>query len=312
MSWGAVELKMLLLRSVLMSIAALENLLSFSLNIFIVVFYIRSLWQGKPLNPPSLIQLIMGVLNVSMQGMMLGSSIVLWLPSDHAMMSYHAIILIVRSCLNFSHWLVVWLSVYYCTTITNIRCQAFIWMKRNLVSFLPHLLCLSAVGSFAWSIQMFWYLKIQAPHGNSTLHRTLFSSQLSTLDLNEILFNYVTFSVPFMITLSSLLVTMSSLIKHVRKVKSNDSGFAPPKLQAHVSAVRTMLFFLVLSLIVTAFETVKLLIAPFMGQYAKQIVPLVVDLFAVAEASIIIQSSRKLKERFAQMFCAQRMMRGQT
>ncbi|XP_040211586.1 taste receptor type 2 member 4-like [Rana temporaria] len=291
-----------------MCIYASEGLLSLYLNSFIFVFHLKSFRNGVKLNPSGLLQLVMGATNLSMRGLMLGTSILtLFLLVDVGKL-YRVIMIIIPFHLKFSYWLIAWLCAYYCTTITNIR--IFTWMKRILVSFLPHLLFLSVVVSFILPVLSVLYLQVQISDDNSTLSNGF---RVSIPDSVVLLVMCFCSFPPFLVTLGALVVTMSSLFRHIRKVKKNDSGFAPPNLQAHVSAVRTMILFLLLALIVNVAEIVKLMGLSFfnfsMGT-AEFIIWLLAVTFPSAEAAIIIQSSRKLKKRFLQMFCAGRLTGG--
>ncbi|XP_077305926.1 taste receptor type 2 member 4-like [Lithobates pipiens] len=290
-----------------MSVYVLEGLLSFYLNFLIFVFHLKSFRKGIKLNPSSLIQLITGAINISLHGITLGTSIgTLFFISQVATL-YHAMMVIVPFHLKFSCWLIAWLCAYYCTTITNMAHRLFTWMKRILVSFLPHLLFLSAVVSFILPVQSVWYLNVQIADENSTLSNIFPRFEVFISDFTVIAMSCLCSFLPFLMTLGSLVVTMSSLFRHIWKVKKNDSGFAPPNLQAHVSAVRTMILFLVLSVIVNVSEIVKLMglsFFNFSNGTAQFSIWLLAVTFPLAEVAIIIQSSRKLKKRFLQMFCA--------
>ncbi|KAM5152726.1 taste receptor type 2 member 4-like [Mantella aurantiaca] len=295
---------------VLFSLAVLESLPSFYLNVYIMVFHVKILRVGVKLNPPSLIQLVMGVTNISMRGILLINSIALLFPGYPVMRLYHYTMVIIPCHLNFSYWLIAWLCVYYCTTIANIRHQIFIWVKRSLVSFLPLLLFLSMVVSFTLTVQSVWYLHIQISVDNSTHDNIIPKFIFSVSDLNILLLSCLCSCLPFLMTLTSLMVTMSSLVRHIWKVKRNDSGFAPPNLQAHVSAVRTMVSLLVLSIIINAAEIFKLVAMSLFGKFLQLTIWLMVSIFVLSEAAIIIQSSRKLKETFPPMICAKRAVEG--
>ncbi|XP_018430595.1 PREDICTED: taste receptor type 2 member 4-like [Nanorana parkeri] len=301
---------MALIEVVGMSIAGSESLLSIFLNFFIVVFHMRSLRNGMKLNPSSLIQLAMGVTNISMRGLMFASAVASLLPINHVMRMYHTIMVIIPFHLYFSYWLIAWLCANYCVTITNIRHRIFIWMKRSLVSFLPHLLLLSAFVSFTLTLPLIWNLHIRISKDNSTLGLILPRYKFSVSDLNLMLISCLCSCLPFLMTIGSLMVTVSSLFRHIRKMKRNDSGFAPPNPQAHVSAVRTMILFLVLSVTINVAEIVKFMAMSFFGDSLELIIWMMVSTFPLAEASIIIQSSRKMKKMFSQTFCAGRFTGG--
>nr|DBA18881.1 TPA: hypothetical protein GDO54_014775 [Pyxicephalus adspersus] len=282
------------------SFAVFESLLSFFLNLYIMVFHVKSLRNGIKLTPINLIQLVMGATNISMRGTMLGGSIALAFSLDYAIRLYHITLIIVPFHLNFSYWLIAWLCTYYCTTITNIRHRIITWMKNGLRSYLPHLLLLSAVMSLILSVQSDWFVHIQISNNNSTIRNILPYFRFSITNLNLLIFTFLCTCLPFLIILGSLLVTMSSLFRHIWKVKKYNSS---PNLQAHISAVRTMLLLLVLSITINIAEIVKLVAMSIFEDSVQLIIWLIVATFPMMEGAIIIQSSRKLKKMFLQRFC---------
>ncbi|XP_077306191.1 taste receptor type 2 member 40-like [Lithobates pipiens] len=147
----------------------------------------------------------------------------------------------------YSFWLTFWLSAHYCTTITNLSYGFFIWIKRIVSNFLSHLLFLTALGMFIVSVPGFWAVNAESliqssenrtEDSGNTVHE-MFSYHVSAYTLGAIL--------PFCLSLLCLVLTSSFLLRHVWRVKNNDSGSTRTNLQAHVTALRTIFFLLLIS-----------------------------------------------------------------
>ncbi|XP_077305948.1 taste receptor type 2 member 41-like [Lithobates pipiens] len=184
----------------------------------------------------------------------------------------------------YNFWLTFWLSAHYCTTITNLSYGFFIWLKRIVSNFLSHLLFLTVLGTFIVSVPWFW-----APNpsenstqasGNRYLKYSFYFVPTNTLGC----------ILPTCLSLLCLVLTSSFLLRHVWRVKNNDSGSTRPNLQAHVTALRTIFFLLVMSAIFCMTQAVA---------YFQSDLLLIVswDLHLLSpsvEAAVIFQASNKL------------------
>ncbi|XP_077305965.1 taste receptor type 2 member 40-like [Lithobates pipiens] len=146
----------------------------------------------------------------------------------------------------YSFWLTFWLSAHYCTTITNLSYGFFIWIKRIVSNFLSHLLFLTALGVFIVSAPGFWIA-----FEESTFQSSKNSTGASVIVLDElfsffVLANSLGVILPFCLSFLCLVLTSSFLLRHVWRVKNNDSGSTRPNLQAHVTALRTIFFLLLI------------------------------------------------------------------
>ncbi|XP_077305973.1 taste receptor type 2 member 40-like [Lithobates pipiens] len=198
----------------------------------------------------------------------------------------------------YNFWLTFWLSAHYCTTITNLSYGFFIWIKRIVSNFLSHLLFLTSLGVFIVSVPGFWIVYEKSPlqssknsTGASVIgFRKLFSYFVPANSLGVIL--------PFCLSLLCLVLTSSFLLRHVWRVKNNDSGSTRPNLQAHVTALRTIFFLL---LIFTFFCMSRLLL--FLQNSSLLRVSLVLQLLSPSvEAAIIFQASNKLRRIILRSF----------
>ncbi|XP_077306188.1 taste receptor type 2 member 40-like [Lithobates pipiens] len=146
----------------------------------------------------------------------------------------------------YNFWLTFWLSAHYCTTITNLSYGFFIWLKRIVSNFLSHLLFLTALGVFIVSVLGFWALNAE-----SLIQSSVNSTNISVISLDKVFYYHVSantlgVTLPFCLSLLCLVLTSSFLLRHVWRVKNNDSGSTRPNLQAHVTALRTIFFLLLI------------------------------------------------------------------
>ncbi|XP_040211624.1 taste receptor type 2 member 40-like [Rana temporaria] len=158
----------------------------------------------------------------------------------------------------YNFWLTFWLSAHYCTSITNLSYGFFIWIKRIVSNFLSHLLFLTALGMFIVTVPGFW-----AVYGGS-----IPSSDNSTEDSGKTFHKMFSYFVPanilgvflpFCLSLLCLVFTFSFLLRHVWRVKNNDSGSTRPNLQAHVTALRTIFFLLLIFTFFCVFQVIDFL-----------------------------------------------------
>ncbi|XP_077305925.1 taste receptor type 2 member 39-like [Lithobates pipiens] len=291
---------MLLLNIVLFFVNVLESLLSFFLNSCIVSIHLKSLRNGmKKMSPSDLIQLVMGVTNVTMRGTLLVNTIELWHPIYYRKKIFHTMVVLTPFHLYFNYWLIAWLSTHYWTHITNLKHQIFVRIKRSFSSSVPHVLSLSAIVSLSISLPSIWCLDAGVSGQNSTS-----SSGISLTGFYFIPLACATICLSFSLILVSLIITTSSLLTHVRNMKQNGSGPGGSRVQAHVSAVRTMILLLLLSAIISTADLLIFNPQPTFPAFIYPIAWLILAFFPSLEASIIIQSSPKLRKMFLQRFCA--------
>ncbi|XP_040211613.1 taste receptor type 2 member 40-like [Rana temporaria] len=202
------------------------------------------------------------------------------------------------TCYNF--WLIFWLSAHYCTSITNLSYGFFIWIKRIVSNFLSHLLFLTALGVFIVSVPAFWTVNAESPlqfFENST------EASVSRLRSISSYFVPVTFLgciLPFCLSLLCLVLTSSFLLRHVWRVKNNDSGSTRPNLQAHVTALRTIFFLLLM------FKLFCIIRIFMLFRDSPKLIPIVnwnLRLLSQSvEAAIIFQASKKLRRIILRKF----------
>ncbi|XP_040211640.1 taste receptor type 2 member 9-like [Rana temporaria] len=198
-------------------------------------------------------------------------------------------------------WLTFWLSAHYCTSITNLSYGFFIWIKRIVSNFLSHLLFLTVLGVFIVTVPGFWAVYEDSPLQSSENSTEASITRLWSSNSHFVPENTLGCILPFCLSLLCLVLTFSFLLRHVWRVKNNDSGSTRPNLQAHVTALRTILFLL---LIFTFFCMSQ--VAMFLR---KSSLILIISwslriLSPSAEAAVIFQASNKLRRIILRRFWA--------
>ncbi|XP_077305936.1 taste receptor type 2 member 40-like [Lithobates pipiens] len=198
----------------------------------------------------------------------------------------------------YNFWLTFWLSAHYCTTITNLSYGFFIWIKRIVSNFLSHLLFLTALGMFIVSVPGFW-----AVNAESLIQSSVNSTKASVISLDKV-FSYhvpattVGVILPFCLSLLCLVLTSSFLLRHVWRVKNNDSGSTRPNLQAHVTALRTIFFLLLMFTFFCVSQVIY-----FLPRSSLSIVFWNLQLLSPSvEAAVIFQASNKLRRTIVRRF----------
>ncbi|XP_075141492.1 taste receptor type 2 member 1-like [Leptodactylus fuscus] len=144
--------------------------------------------------------------------------------------------------IELSFWHATWLAIYYCLKLVNLPYQFFLQMKLRFSSYVPLLLVGSIIGLFIINVPFLWTLRITVhPNGTEYIFHMLYPHAICNM-----IFGCV---VPFLIIFTSIVLSISSLLSHIWKVKSNNMNFRRPKLKAHIGAVRTMVTRLILDLI---------------------------------------------------------------
>ncbi|XP_040211602.1 taste receptor type 2 member 143-like [Rana temporaria] len=281
-----------------------EGAIAIILNSVIVAINGKRVKTGLKWNLPELSQLVMGIVNITMRCSTASQILfsIYWPSSCSSIKELCSTLAFLHQFhMCFSFWLTACLCAYYCTAITNSNHRLFQWIKRTLSSHLPSLLLLSGLGSLLLTFPLAFQFQIipqQIYSGNSTFIEYALSYNLLWVAITSIFDCFL----PFFFIFLSMITTVFSLIRHIRKMKHNQSGYARPKLQAHTSAIRTMLLFLTLSTVFYVSETL-LYIEHSFADPTIYIKLLTVTIFPTLEATIIIQANPQLRKIISKWFC---------
>ncbi|KAM4024029.1 taste receptor type 2 member 143-like [Anomaloglossus baeobatrachus] len=280
----------------------LDSLTTFVLNIHILVASAKSLRARQKMNPPDLIYLVIGAVNISLQCLLgyQGLLSVFSLPSLFNKKVFFTNIVGNMTLLYLTNWLSAWLCIYYCVTISNFNNPLFLWSKRNISMYLPRLLLLSAAGCFFISLPAIWkasvQMNLQSPE-NSTIGLIFISGafHLQAIYIQSALF--MGCCMPFLLILVSIMVTNTSLLRHLCKMRQKDSGLSQTKDKAHINAMRTMWRFLTISIIFYISEIVFFSMNPNPEDPYTILSWLIFMSFPTAESLVIIFANTKLRRQ---------------
>ncbi|XP_075056554.1 taste receptor type 2 member 39-like [Mixophyes fleayi] len=166
-------------------------------------------------------------------------------PSKDFVKYYFTAVICVALC---SLWWGTVLCVFYCVKITNYNNRLFLRLKMNISRLVPWLLLTSLVVSFLSSLPIKWCM-YSVHYMNST--GNINSSNTGNVSLEENIMNisiiFFTGSIlPFLIFCAAICLLIVSLLKHTRNMSSKDSVFTNIQLDAHIGAIRSLIFFLAL------------------------------------------------------------------
>uniref|UniRef100_A0A8C9DPR1 Taste receptor type 2 n=1 Tax=Prolemur simus TaxID=1328070 RepID=A0A8C9DPR1_PROSS len=195
-------------------------------------------------------------------------------------------------------WFATCLSVFYFFKIASLSQPCFIWLRWRIGRVLLVLqllsLCLLFFNfSLADTLTGFWINVYSKHERNSTL-----SSDVSTAVYRNIwiVFNLINL-IPFLLSLTSLVLLFLSLMRHIRNLQLNSMGSRDVSTQAHRRAIKMvtsfLLFFIVhfFSVILSGWIFLKL-----QNQQASLFVMLTLTLFPSGHSFVLIMGNSKLRQ----------------
>lgn len=253
------------------------------------------------------VHFIMGLVNILFQCTMT-TQFILWVSGFHdfAKEFYLPIFFLNMFSIYCSYWMISWLCVVYCISIANYTFRLFLWLKKRLSAFLPHLLLLSISGSLVICIPMFWTFTLDPEEravGNATEGLANINATLQVNLIYVMTANIFGCCLPVGLTLISLTLTISSLIEHIQNMKLNHMDLGQSKLQAHARAVKTMMAHLILALFFFIAEMFSITSKTVVVDVRALTCYFCILSYPVAQSVVIFQSNSKLRSLFIEMFC---------
>ncbi|XP_006866135.1 PREDICTED: taste receptor type 2 member 42-like [Chrysochloris asiatica] len=146
-------------------------------------------------------------------------------------------------------WFATCLSIFYFFKIAHFSHPCFAWLKRRLSRVLLVLLLGSLFLMFFsfLSINTFNTLWIEA-YGRHEKNFTWSSDVSKTLYFNSLNINLFSL-IPFLLSLTSLLLLFLSLVRHIRNLKFNSMDTRDFSTVAHIRAMKMVMYFLLLFIV---------------------------------------------------------------
>ncbi|XP_069841092.1 taste receptor type 2 member 40-like [Dendropsophus ebraccatus] len=275
----------------------IEFVLGIVLNLHILLVYTGNLKNGVSLGLSDRVHLTKALVNVFLHGMMTAKCLlsVFWPYLILVNNILPGIIMItITSFIFYNYWLMAVLCIYYCTSITTCGHHILVWLKRSLSSYLLPILLVSGLGSFLMSLPLFWFSSLETPENitnQSIAIQTAYHENVPYKAASSILGCFL----PFTIALVSTTFTSWSLINHMWRLRQNNQGFTCSKFRAQINATRTMILFLLISVIYSVTQVAFVTVSLNVSEDLKPVAWLIMTSFPISEAIIIIQSSVRLR-----------------
>ncbi|XP_006028289.1 taste receptor type 2 member 40-like [Alligator sinensis] len=196
------------------------------------------------------------------------------------------------------------LSVYYCVKIANFSCRLFITLKQKISQLMPWLLLVSVMISLLSSLPTFvaiYNVSDNSCNSSCSQNHTGDNVTQHRILLHMIIVFSFGFSIGFTILCISAVLLLFSLWRHIRHMQGSSAGVGKPSMEAHVKAVKMVLWFLFINLIhflswlscITLIFTTNIFVQHFLIQ---------VTIFCPSiHALILILSIPKLKQALARI-----------
>ncbi|XP_053550804.1 taste receptor type 2 member 40-like [Bombina bombina] len=140
-----------------------------------------------------------------------------------------------------SFWLTAWLCVYYCLRIVSFKTYIFIYLKLIIPTLIIKLILMSAVGCFILALFGIWNIHlepfIQTENFTNGTTPKLYVAFSSYFRLLAILLGSC---LPLLVAVCSIVLTLTSILRHVHHMKQKGSSFSDTQRDAHIKAARIM------------------------------------------------------------------------
>ncbi|XP_030152993.1 taste receptor type 2 member 4 [Lynx canadensis] len=287
-----------------LTVSAILNFVGLVVNLFIVVVNYRTWVQSHRISSSNRILFSLGVTRFIMLGLFLLNIIYLF-TSPHVERSVHLSTFFLL-CWMFlestSLWLVTLLNALYCVKITDFQHSVFLLLKRKLSPKIPRLL-LACVLISAFSTLLYVVLTQTSP-----FPEFLTGSNGTVCDINKSILSLVTSLVlssflQFIMNVTSASLLIHSLRRHIQKMQKNATDFWNPQTEAHMGAMKLMIYFLILYIPYSLATLLQYLPSVRMDLGATSICMIISTFYPPGHSVLIILTHPKLKTKAKKILC---------
>ncbi|XP_074259383.1 taste receptor type 2 member 46-like [Saimiri boliviensis] len=204
---------------------------------------------------------------------------------------------------HFSNWLATSLSIFYLLKIANFSNFIFLHLKRRLKSVIPVILfgALLFLVCHLVMLNMDESIWTKEYEGNVSWKMKL----SDTTHLSDMTVSTLTNLIPFTLSLTSFLLLICSLSKHLKKMQLHGKGSTDLDIKVHIKALQTVISFLLLFVIYVLSLTTS--IWHFRRTLQNEPVLMLCQITAIIYPSfhsfVLIWGSKKLKQTFLLILC---------
>lgn len=282
-----------------LGVAAISNFVGLIVNLFIAVTNYKTWVHSHRSSSSDRILFSVGITRFLMLGLFILYVFCLFMAPNTERSVY--VPTVFMSCWTFLDsnglWFVTLLNVLYCVRITDFQHPVFLLVKRNLSPKLSRLLLacvlVSAVTTFLHVILL---QILPLPEFVIRRNGTKFDAHEGSLSLaiSLVLISFLRFIIN--VTSTSLLI--HSLRRHIQKMHGNASGFWNPQTEAHVGALKLMVYFLLLYIpyaVLNLFTYLPYSVAMDFG--VRSLNTIISTLYLVGHSLLIILTHPRLKTK---------------
>nr|DBA15163.1 TPA: hypothetical protein GDO54_004411 [Pyxicephalus adspersus] len=223
-------------------------------NIFILIVHLLDWLKTREHNPCNIIINSIGTSNIILQGAVSFQEICFFIsPKLFSQVWVSFLIIGIMTSLTLSSlWCATCLCFYYCVKITNINRFMLYKLKAKLAKVVPWLIFFSVVLSWSSGMPAYWdlYFHFSLISGNKTGNVTMLMFYRNGSRCNcffEMSIFLASFAFAIIILTGGAIIT--SLCRHMSRMRQNNESWGQSRIQTHLSAVRTVTSLLVLYLV---------------------------------------------------------------
>ncbi|XP_069853477.1 taste receptor type 2 member 4 [Dipodomys merriami] len=201
-----------------------------------------------------------------------------------------------------SLWLVTLLNGLYCVKITNFRCSVFLLLKRSISTKITRLLlgCL-LISTFTTLLCFVVRLIPYFPEFVTRRNDTFFDIKEGILTFAASFALSSLFQFILNVTFASLLI--HSLRRHLQRMQRNSTSFWNPQTDAHVGAMKLMIYFLILYIPYSVATMLHLPSYIMMDFSIRAISSIISTVYLPGHSILIILTHLKLKTKAKKILC---------
>ncbi|XP_033034469.1 taste receptor type 2 member 1 [Trachypithecus francoisi] len=200
-------------------------------------------------------------------------------------------------------WLATWLGVFYCAKVASVPHPLFIWLKMRISKLVPWMILGSLLYVSMICIFHSKYTGLMVPY---FLRNFFFQNATIQTEVKQGIqvFSFVAeLLVPLLIFLVAVLLLIFSLGRHSRQMRNTVAGSRVPGRGAHISALLSILSFLILYishyLIKTFLSSLKFHVKRSIFLFCI----LVIGTYPSGHSLILILGNPKLKQNTKKFLC---------